>query len=97
MAKKIENRSQANKEARRLIANISETLGLTQCEVKLQGCLGGIYLAPAHRHKRTWYKGDVDSLSDYRQWVCACQNCHNTIENNAKLTEEIFINLRGKE
>ena len=81
---------EANREARKKIAEIAEEKGLNYCELHMQGCLGRLFLAPAHRHKRAWYKGDVELLSDINQWVSACQVCHDTIEHNAELTEEMF-------
>lgn len=87
----------ANIEARRIIAEISEEMNLIRCEIQLTGCKEGLYLAPAHRHKRIWYKGNADLLADYRQWVCACVVCHSKIENDHELTERIFLKLRGDE
>jgi len=92
--KKIGKVGKANIEARKRIAEISEEFGLSYCEVRLQGCLGTFGLAPAHRHKRIWYKGDVDKLSDYGEWVCACAECHDKMETNKKLTDEVFKRLR---
>ena len=87
----------ANTKARKIIATIAEEKGLNYCELRFNNCTGYLYLAPAHRHKRNWYKGNVELLSDFKQWICACSPCHAIIEPNAKLTEEVFIRLRGKE
>lgn len=92
--KKLGTIGKANREARKRIAEIAEEKGLNYCEVQLEGCLGGMYLAPAHLHKRAWYKGDVDLLSDYCQWVAACQNCHARMEFDEKLTNIVFEELR---
>lgn len=95
-----------NKEARRRIAEKAEELGLNRCELDLKNkfgikdvgeCSKYIFLAPAHRHKRDWYKGDVEKLSDYKQWVCGCTMCHQRIEYDKELTEKVFEKLRGKE
>ena len=80
--RKIGKIGKANIEARKRIAEIAEEKGINYCEIKLEGCLGRMYLAPAHKHKRAWYKGDVDKLSDYNEWVCACVYCHHAIEWN---------------
>ena len=80
--KRIGKIGKANLEARKKIA--------------LEGCLGGIYLSPAHRHKRAWYHGSVELLSDYKQWVSACVRCHNQIEHDSILTESVFNKLRGE-
>ena len=53
-----------------------------------------MYLAPAHKHKRAWYKGDVELLSDYKEWVCSCVSCHQKIEFNQELTDKIFKKCR---
>jgi len=87
----------ANRTARQKIAAISKQKNLTKCELRLSGCMGNWPLAPAHRHKRSFYKGDADKLADYEQWVCACQVCHDKIEFDPELTEKIFMNLRGEE
>ena len=77
---------------------LREKLGhITYCEMKLEGCMGNWPLQFAHRHKRIFYKGDIDKLSDIKQVVVACQNCHELQENNKELTEQIFNKLRGKE
>ena len=87
----------ANIAARGAIAQIAEEKNLTRCEIGFAGCTETWPLAPAHRHKRAWYKGDVKKLADYKQWVAACMHCHDTIEHNATLTEETFMKLRGPE
>lgn len=88
---------EANIESRRLIADICEEKGLNFCEIRFNKdvrCMGNWPLAPAHRHKRAWYKGDVALLADYNQWVVACQVCHDRIEHDAELTEKVFRKLR---
>lgn len=85
----------ANLEANRRLKEV--LAGITICEVKLKDCLGGMFLTNAHRHKRAWYKGDVELLSDYKQVIRACVNCHDKIEFDEDLTEEMFIRLRKEE
>lgn len=94
----------ANMEARKLIAKRAEALKLSTCELGpvliqygINVCLYNFAMAPAHRHKRAWYKGDVEKLADQKQWVCACVSCHNAIEHNKDLTEAVFMSLRGEE
>lgn len=93
--KKVGKTGEANLEARKRIAEIAEEKELNYCELGFTGCLKNMYLAPAHRHKRNWYKGDIELLSNFNQWISACQNCHNVIENNKDLTEGVFEKLRG--
>ena len=84
----------ANREARKRIAIISQESNLNHCEIQLPGCMKYFGLAPAHRHKRDWYGGDVDKLSDPNEWVASCQWCHDQIEKSREKTEEVFNKLR---
>lgn len=84
----------ANIESRKKIAEICEEKQLNRCELNFIGCMQTWPLAPAHRHKRAWYKGDVELLADFNQWVVACVVCHDTIEHDGMLTEELFNKLR---
>lgn len=68
--------------------------GTKYCEIKLPGCLGNWLLQFCHRHKRIWYYTKPELLSDRNQVVIGCQNCHEKIENDKKLTEEVFHLLR---
>ena len=92
--KTIGKRGRANREARKRIAQLGAEMNITECEIKLAGCMRTFGLAPAHKHKRDWYNGDVEKLSDPNEWVGACQYCHDKIESNKALTEEVFNRLR---
>lgn len=81
----------ANLEANKLI---KEQNPAQYCEIRLEECLGGMYLTVAHKHKRAWYKGDAKLLSDPNEYVIACVNCHNLIEHNQELTDKIFKQCR---
>lgn len=91
----------ANISARNKIANIAEEKGLNYCELQLSGCLKNMYLAPAHRHLRSYYKGDEELLADFKQWVVGCQHCHTILDSRSQTTQgesdEIFTRLRGEE
>lgn len=93
--RKVGKVGQANQAANRLLK--IKLRGLDYCEIMLEGCLFNWPLQFCHRHKRAWYKGDVNKLSDRRQVVVGCQNCHERIEHNAELTEQVFTRLRGEE
>lgn len=93
--RKIGKIGEANILARKKIAVIAEEKGLNYCELQLKGCMNWP-LAPAHRHKRAWYKGNAELLAAYEQWVSACQHCHNIIENQPDFTEKLFLKLRPK-
>jgi hypothetical protein len=98
---KVGKVGRANKTARGLIADYAKAMDLKSCEIGplglTTGCTKTWPVAPAHRHKRAWYKGDAVLLASPKQWVVACQCCHDQIEFNAELTEEVFIKLRGAE
>lgn len=81
----------ANLEANRRLKKI---LPKEYCEVQLDGCMNNWPLTWAHRHKRSWYKGDPDLLADLNQVVVACQPCHDKIEHDKELTEKVFSKLR---
>lgn len=87
------NRTEMNKEARNKIAEIAEEKGLDGCELKLKGCSVYMFLAPAHRKKRVEYSS-AEELADEKEWIVACTNCHNIIEDSRELTEEFFKKLR---
>ena len=91
---KIGRTGRANIEARKRIAEIAEEKGLNHCELRFSGCTGSWPLAPAHKNKRNYYQGDVEKLSDFKQWVVACTSCHDRIENNKELTKIVFEKLR---
>jgi hypothetical protein len=82
-----------NVKARKEIARIAEEKGITRCEIQYNDrCMGEAH-APAHRHSRTWYRSQPELLSDYSEWVGACQYCH-SIMDATKAQEEVFERLR---
>lgn len=93
--KKIGKIGRANIAARRIIAKIAEDLGLDYCEARFPGiCMGTFGIAPAHKHKRVWYAGGVEKLSDINEWGVLCQACHDYIEISRERTEELFNRIR---
>ena len=103
--RKVGKVGRANIQARQAIAVTAEAMKLKTCELGpvlarmgiIVECTKTWPLAPAHRHKRAWYKGDAKKLSDVRQWVAACTNCHDAIEHNSELTRAVFYQIRGEE
>lgn len=103
--RKVGKVGKANIAARKEIAKKAEAMKLTECELGpilvrdfgINVCLYNFALAPAHRHKRAYYKGDAVQLAEVKQWVCACVQCHDAIEFDAELTEAVFMKLRGPE
>lgn len=91
--RKVGRVGKANLEANKRLKDVLQ--GIVTCEMKLEGCMGGFTLQNAHRHKRAWYKGEVELLSDYKQVVKACTICHELTEYNRELNREVFNKLRG--
>ena len=87
------NRTQMNKIARRMIADTARDNDITSCEIGLPDCMQTFGIAPAHKRKRIHYR-TAEELADLNEWVAACQSCHDKIEVDRKLTEDIFKVLR---
>jgi hypothetical protein len=94
---KIGKVGRANLESSKRIKKITGDLENRTCEIGFEGCLYNFALTIAHRHKRAWYKGDPVLLSDPKQFVIGCCECHDFMEHNAELTEKVFMKLRGPE
>jgi len=84
----------ANLEANKRLKKWFLDQDITTCEAELPGCLHNWALTFAHKHKRVYYGGDASKLSDPQEVILACTACHDTIENNAGLTEKTFKRLR---
>lgn len=88
-----------NLDARRKIATQCYEMGLEYCELNFPGCMHNFGVAPAHRRPRIFYREDPDKLSDYKEWVVACQFCHERLDNRSKMTQkesdDVFKRLRG--
>ncbi len=79
---------------RRKLKKIYEEKGITTCEIKLGGCWKNNALSFAHRHKRKFYLDKPELIGDFNQTILACIYCHQFIEDNKILTEQIFNKLR---
>jgi hypothetical protein len=86
-----------NQAANRKLKALFEEKEIYWCEIGLPGCTGIHGLSFAHRHKRIHYRSCPEKLHDWKQVVLSCIHCHNRIEQDAELTEEVFMRLRGKE
>lgn len=91
--RKIGKIGRANIEANKRIKEHVELCSINYCEMRLPGCMVTWPLQIAHRHKRAWYKGDVDKLSDRNEWLIACDACHRATEWNRELNDEVFNRL----
>lgn len=95
MKSKKKNSTEVNKKLREKYIELG--VANNRCEIVLTGCLLTWPLAFAHRHRRWWYTKKQEMLSEYNQTIIACQFCHDKIDCNQKLLEEVFNRLRGKE
>lgn len=107
--KKKKSQTQINREANQELDKIYKEKGLYEiCEPRISNnCLHRqivsygktLRMTYAHRHKRIWYKvaDRMKLLSKYNQTIRACISCHQIIEHDEELTEEIFNKLRGPE
>ena len=60
---------------RERIKPLFELVGITRCEFRFEGCLGGIFLSFAHVDKRRFLKpGELERPA------LACQSCHNKLD-----------------
>lgn len=80
-----------NIDANRKLKELFADKGITRCEL----CGSDNYLSFAHRHKRIWYRGYPELLSDFNQVLLLCVPCHEKMEYNKDLTSKIFAGLRG--
>ena len=92
--KRVGKTGKANLEANKRIKEQVMYDQINYCEMRLHGCMINWPLQIAHKHKRAWYKGDVDKLSDKNEWVIACDACHKATEWNRELNDEVFSRLR---
>lgn len=93
--KRIGRQGKINLAANIRLKKIYAEKGITECEVRLPGCLKNWALGFAHKHKRQdYYRLSPEMLGNFYQTVLACSVCHNIIEHNKELTKEVFARLR---
>lgn len=97
--RKVGKIGRINQKANKIIARMFFDNDIRYCEAKCsQHCSndpGG--LTHAHRHKRSWYRGQSEKLWDYKQVIMCCISCHMYLEERPLLTKEKFLELRGRE
>ena len=97
---------QKNKTANQLLDDLYAKKGIDYCEAELTDqCLKKerfsngekLKLTYAHRHKRIWYKEENRGklLYSFHETIKACLPCHMKMETDRKLTDRVFIKLRG--
>lgn len=84
------NHTLLNQRVNKELKKLFEEKGIDRCEM----CGSDYLLTFAHRHKRRWYYGQENLLSDFNQVLLLCLKCHNRIEYNKELTEQIFNRKR---
>ena len=92
--KKIGRIGKINLKANRILKQKYMEAGICQCEIRLPECMRDFALSFAHKHKRIWYKANLELLSSMKETLLACASCHAKIENDKELTEELFKKLR---
>lgn len=97
--RKVGKVGKANLEANKKLKGV---LTATTCEIgalnwpEFTECKGPLFLQNVHKHKRSYYKGNADLLSDINEVVRGCTCCHNRIEHDRELTLKVFQALRGE-
>jgi len=99
-----------NKSANEKLDEIYKAKGLFDvCEVQVEkNCVKKtktssvgtkLVMTYAHRHKRVWYKPKEKRhlLCAFNETLRCCLSCHMKIESDRKLTNKLFIELRGTE
>lgn len=83
-----------NREANKKLKEMYTSMGIDYCELNLKGCWRNNALSIAHKHKRIWYLKHPELLYALSETIVACVPCHQRIEGNRQLTEEVFTKLR---
>lgn len=83
------NRSEMNKRANVIMKKWCIKNDVTTCE----NCDSSYWLTYAHRHKRRHYR-TLEELTDPKQFLLLCMDCHQDIEYDPIKTEQLFIKLR---
>jgi len=97
MLNRIGKQAKIKLQANKKLKEIYREKGITQCEARLSGCMQYFGLSWYHRHKRVFYYDKPDLLSSFNQTILVCANCHPKLEQDRKLTETKFEQLRGME
>ena len=86
------NRTEMNRKA--LAINQKNLAHIDYCEASLPGCQGFCARTIAHRKKRRHYR-TVEELTDPKEVAVIGAWCHEQMERDAKLTDEVFRRIRG--
>lgn len=89
MAKRIHWKIWENK-VRPKMVKLFASWNIMSCEIKFQGCKGGLYTGFAHSKRR----GDIYTMEDMEEVILACSFCHSVIDGKqadpTKLPEKYF-------
>lgn len=94
---RIGKRGKYNLQALKKLKELFHELGITKCEVGLDTCLKDNFLTWHHFKKRRYYYSRFELLSKFSQVLCVCLNCHDLLERDKELSEQMFTKLRGKQ
>lgn len=91
--RRIGEQGRKNLLANKKLKGIYFEKGIITCELRFKGCTRDWGLSFAHKHKRYWYH-TREGLDSFEETILACLNCHNIIEGNEELTNQLFKELR---
>lgn len=83
-----------NIDANKILKKVYLEAGITSCELGFENCCGDNFLSFAHKEKRERYRLYPEKLYDMNETLLACIPCHEEIEKNKQLTQEVFERLR---
>ena len=91
--KRIGKITKINVEANKKIKEVFAEREIFNCELDHSI----FFLSPHHRHKRLWYRGKPELLSEFNQVILVCAKDHDELERNKEYSKEVFMRLRGQE
>lgn len=110
MIKKLGKIGKINQIVRNINNKKLDERGINYCEVyqylpdNYKNVHNNIFIGIAHRHNRDWYKtrfqfkeDHVKRLTDIKQICRACQGCHQFMDEQPEIRENVFVSLRGEE
>lgn len=91
--RQIGKRGRINIACNRRLKEIYREKGIRNCEIGLENCLNNWTLGFAHKHRRGYYY-TRPGLDSFEETLLACVSCHQKIDSDKKLLEEVFKRLR---
>lgn len=91
--KRIGKIGRVNIEANKKLKELFTEKEITRCEL----CQSPFMLSWHHRHKRLFYRGCPELLSEFNQVILVCAKDHDELERDKDYTKQVFLRLRGEE